>query len=399
MALANSSAQSHLTPTSTASPISTASFFRTSEEIRKTSEEQVPRLLSKYRTKQSNSQITSLPQELELLVLSACSKHAGSDALFKLGLTCNYWHLRVRDHIENHDDGKRFRRSYEHYQFIRHNSQLTPVKAVKAVIKESFLPNRKIDISSDNEISKLKTSNKPEVVKVGLAGKWSTDLGEALAARKRCMTVLDMRPKVGSAEFIGKAVHATPRGSYIALQLPAAGIPAEYADGLAKAIKEHPVLCHVATLADDPDFTFNAKEPDLSLFTACGENGVEGIFFSFEYENLGIEEAQQIAAALLKFNTSVTLEIYASQTSKESVDVILDTVCSLNEATPGKVNLICNGPEIVQAVGKARSEELKPFGIQFENSVSAAEFLNSFFQLPAIVDDPYGAYEFNFDER
>ncbi len=364
MASANSTPPSHICTTST------ASFFRSRKEFRKYPEEQAPRLLYRFQQQQSNSYFAELPQELELLVLSICSKQGASDALFRLGLSCRYWHLRVRHQIENHPEGKDFRRAQEHRLFVIRNRQ-TPVEAVKQAIKQSRSSENVIfETTPEKTIAKLKSSFAHVVLKVRPSSKWSTDLGEALAARKACVTVLDMWPRTSSHKFVARAINVTSGGAYLALLLPSEGIPSEHVDDLAKAIKKNPVVCHVATLIGDPVARYIARGPDLSLLAACAENQIEGILFRFEYGNLRKEEAQLLVDVFRKFKTTVSLEIFSLAASQEGMDTIIQAVRTLNQSSPGKVALTCDGAEIAKAVGKGRFKELAHEGIRFVNTLA-----------------------------
>ena len=85
MALANADLQSHIKLDSS------ASLFRTDEEVLKEAHEEVdqrsPRLTQKYKARQIDSIFVPLPKELELLLLSACWKGGSYNARLS-GVTC-----------------------------------------------------------------------------------------------------------------------------------------------------------------------------------------------------------------------------------------------------------------------------------------------------------------------
>ncbi len=369
MALANSSVQ---TPIASGS---TASLFRTAKEVREekqiTNEQHVPRLLQRHRTTQLYSAFSQLPEELESLILSACSMKVRSGALLNLGQTSKYFHLRVRDFIENDSRGQAFRRTYEERKFVELNG-CTPLRHAKRGLNETSLLIRSGINTPGLMITNLMTQTDPAVVRVPPDQQWLASFEKALCHRKASVTVFNMRPKADDSSFLVKALETIPRGAYAALLFGPEGLPAEHTQLLAKAMKENPVVCYVVMKADDPALTLGAPL-DLSLLASCAAHGVEGAVFRLEYANFGNAEAKQLADTLSQFNTTISLELDAVHTSQESMDVIIEAVRSINQAAPGKVSLLCNGNQTRGAVDLLQFRELAKSGIRFDNAFLSAE--------------------------
>ena len=372
MALANSPLPSHITFDSS------AALLRSRQEIREEKQTNIPQLLprlsQKYRDTQIDSFFSSLPDELHAWVLSACSTEGSSDALLKLGLTSKYWHLRVRSFIEDSPQGQAFRRAHEYHRFfIRHGK--SPAEVAKQALNE--------DEYGENEMpavvsfSELTSSCAPFIVSVphslpmGQRNEWWDKLLGVLTARNGCVTVLDMWNETDPAQYFMPAVKATPAGSYLALKFHSSSISGERAETLARVMKEHSVVCMVTILNN----SIAAKTADLSLIFACAKHQVEGILFRLDCIDFNNKEAQQLADGLQQFETSVSFEVTAPKTSKESVKIIIDAVRSMNIASPAQVSITFEGAAMRKALGVSEFKDLAEDGIHFiETQGSRSDF-------------------------
>lgn len=358
MALANLSDKSHINPQSN------ASLFRTSKDIRKDRQEQtdrhVPRMLQRYKAGQTNSEFIVLPEELEQLILSACAENITSNALLNLGLTCKYWHLRARNFIETDPHGQAFKQTYAPGQFVAHNGK-APVEVAKDIVKHYW----SFETAPAIAISQLKSSSESAVIEPRASIDWWTRFTEAIAGRKNCVTGLDMWGRTDANNFLVQTIKATPRGSYLALLFLSESISGEQADDLAKAMKNHPVVCLVDISADLSRSSGRIGESDLNFLVACAENQVQGTLFRFEFNKFKKKEARQLANTLRKLKAPVSLEISANKTSKESMKVIIKAVRSINKAAPAKVMLTCSGTTLIRAVNNKKFDALAKDGIHF----------------------------------
>lgn len=374
MAAPNSTRHSHIVPNST------ASLFRTTEEIRKEFKEKTPHLLYKYKSPQLDSFFAVLPGELELSILSACTTNATAKGLLNFGLTCHYWHLRVRDYIEFHSDGQAFRRAQEQRQFSNRTGSPPAKRAMEAIRsccgRLTGNHSRKNIADATEAISKIRNMEDVFFVPIDSSDEWEDKFSEVFPRRAGCLAIFDARLKRAPAHLLIEAMKDISRGSYAALVLPAEGMTTKGALALARKMKEHPVVCLVAAWGEDPSRTKDPTRIDLSLFQACAETRVEGTSFRFEYGSLDEAQARQLADAICDLKTEMAIEITALKTSQESMSLICQAVLSVNQGSTPKVNLTCDGSEICQVVGnidsirKMNASDLSRKGIHFVNMFS-----------------------------
>ncbi len=374
MAAPNSTRHSHIVPNST------ASLFRTTEDIRKEFKEKTPPLLHKYKSSQWDSCFARLPEELELSILSACAPNARAEVLLNFGLTCHYWHLRVRDYIEFHSDGQAFRRAHEQRQFSNVTGNPPAKRAMEAIRsccgRLTGNHSRKNITDSTEAISKIQNMENVFFVPVDSSDEWEDKFSEIFPRRAGCLAIFDARLKRPPAHVLIEAMKDISRGSYAALVLPPEGMTTKGALALARKMKEHPVVCLVAAWGENPSRTIHPTSIDLSLFKACAETKVEGTSFRFEYGHLDETQARQLADAICDLKTDMAIEITALKTTQESMSLIFQAVLSVNQSSAPKVNLTCDGSEICQVVGnidsirKMNASDLSRKGIHFVNMFS-----------------------------
>ncbi len=332
----------------------------------------MPRMLQRYRSVQTDADFAQLPHELEALILSALSGDAQSGSpLLRLGLTCNYWHLRVRHHIEDTFEGRRFRLDFEHNRYAACYG-LTPVQHAKEKIGwrsveqlERWARNWAAGDATDIHDPRLRLSV-PATVAVDADFRWSPEFGQILAKRAGFLTVFDFSAKINDAEFLIQAISVTQRGSYLALVMGPENYALQDARDIAKEMAAHPVVCFVKIAEDS--FRPAGKNIDvgLNLLTACAEHVVDSCQFALMYDVLNREKAGQLADAIRKFKSGITIEISANKVAPECMALILDAVRLCNRSASTPLNLHCKGREIAKAVKLAYETDLAQNGIHVQ---------------------------------
>ena len=337
----------------------------------------LPRMLQRYRSAQADADFAQLPHELEALILSALSGDAQSGSpLLRLGLTCNYWHLRVRHHIEDTSEGRRFRMDFEFNRYAACYG-LTPVQHAKEKIGwrsaeqlERWARNWAAGDGTDMHDPGLHLRD-PATVAIDADLRWSSEFGQILARRAGFLTVFDFSAKINDAEFVLRSIRVTQRGSYLALVMGPENYALQDAREIAKAMAAHPVVCFVKIAEDS--FRPVAKKIDfgLNLLSACAEHAVDSCQFSLMYDALNREKAAQLADVIRKFKCGVTIEISANKVEPQCMALILDAVRLCNRSASTPLILHCKGREIANAVGLAYKTTLEKSGVhvQYLNEV------------------------------
>lgn len=388
MALASASLQSHITPDSS------ASLFRASAARQSDSGDSIPRFLEQHEREQKESCLAKLPAELEQLILSLCSKQTSPQALLKFGLTSRYWHLRVRNFIEDDREGTAFRRNFHERKFVERFGK-TPAAAAKNDGREllpygvRYEPGAKLP---DHIIPILKTSTLPVVLRTPWIESWSPALEDAIANRSGCLTVFDSWPCAPSSEMLTKAAQAIPEGAYMAVKLPRTGIPAEHSQAFAQTIKTHPVVCSVH-LDEDGPVEFHEGRPNrleaarnLSLLKACADNQVEGVTFVLDYKAMTKEDAEQLGAVIRRFKTEASIEIRFAWVLKENLAPLFEAVRARNKNARTTVKLTCISWGIQEAMGEIDKKKFALEGMFFlkHDSMNHEESIDD----NSLVSDP-----------
>lgn len=332
----------------------------------------LPRMLQRYRSPQSDSDFAQLPHELEALILSALSGDAQSGSpLLRLGLTCNYWHLRVRHHIEDTSEGRRFRMDFEFNRYAACYG-LTPVQHAKEKIGwrsaeqlERWARNWAAGDGTDIHDPYLR-QREPATVAVDADLRWSPEFGQILARRAGFLTVFDFSAKINDAEFLIQSISVTQRGSYLALVMGPENYALQDAREIAKEMAAHPVVCFVKIAEDSFRPAAKKIEFGLNLLTACAEHAVDSCQFSLMYDVLNKEKAGQLADVIRKFKCGVTIEISANKVEPECMALILDAVRLCNRSASTPLSLHCKGREIAKAVGLAYKTTLEQNGVHVQ---------------------------------
>ncbi len=364
-------ALSKATPRSHIARDSSASLFRNSTAA-SDADGAVPRMLQRYRPAQPDMEFVKLPLEVETLILSALSDTARSGSpLLRLGLTCNYFHLRVRDYIENASEGRCFRRQFEYNQYAA-SYGVTPVEHAKEKIGwraaeqlERWANNWHARGGTDIHGSNMRLRD-PVTVAVGKELSWSAEFAQVLARRIGYLTVLDFMSKPGDAEFLIKSLRATPRASYLALAMTPTNFSLQDAQSIAKEMALHPVVCFVQIADEIPDISGKNTEFGLHLLAACAEHAVDSCQFFLKYDVLDEGKAEQLADVIRKFKGGVTIEISASRVTPAGVALIFAAVRFCNHSSSPMLKLCCKGIEIAKAVGLMDGTVLAQAGIHVQ---------------------------------
>ncbi len=364
MALSKAAPRSHIELNAS------ASLFRNSTEANEAGRA-IPRMLLAYRS-QLDMEFAKLPFEVETLILSALSDTAQPGSpLLRLGLTCNYFHLRVRDHIENASEGRRFRRTFEYNQYAA-SYGVTPVEHAKEKVGwraaeqlERWANNWHAPGSTDIHGSNMRLRD-PVTVAIGNELSWSSEFAQVLARRIGYLTVLDFLSKPGDAEFLIKSIRATPRASYLALAMTPANFSLQDAQSIAKEMALHPVVCFVQIADEIPDISGKNAEFGLHLLAACAEHAIDSCQFFLKYDVLDEGRAEQLADVIRKFKCGVTIEISASRVTPACMALIFDAVRLCNQSSSPVLKLCCKGIEIAKAVGLMDGATLDQAGIHVQ---------------------------------
>lgn len=348
-----------------------ASLFRNSTEAGDVAGA-IPRMLQRHRPAQLDAHFAQLPLELETLILSALSGDAQPGSpLLRLGLTCNYWHLRVRQHIEETFEGRRFRLDFEYNRYAACYG-LTPVEHAKEKI--GWRAAEQLERWANNWAAADRTDildpvmrdHNPALVTVGADFRWSQEFAQVLAMRTGYLTVFDFSSKMNDAALLIRSISVTPRGSYLALAMGPVNYSLQDARDIAKAMAAHPVVCFVQIAEDAFHPAGKKTEFGLNLLAACAELGVASCQFSLNYDELNQAKAGQLADVIRKFKCGVTIEISANKVAPESMTVILDAVRLCNQSASTMLNLRCKGREIAKAVGLAYEKTLEQDGVHVQ---------------------------------
>lgn len=367
-------------------------------------------MLQQYRPAQQAMDFARLPWEVEALILSALSGEANTGSpLLRLGLTCRYFHLRVRDHIENASEGRRFRRMYEHHRYAA-SYGLTPVEHAKEKI--GWRAAERLERWARNweaaDRGYIRDPNMhqrdPVTVAIGEKLKWTSELGEVLARRRGYLTVLDFLSKLDDADFLINAIRATPRGSYLALAMKPETCSLPDAQRVATEMAAHPVVCFVQIADDIPGTAGENADFCLNLLAACAEHAVDSCQFLLKYDVLDNDKAGQLAEVIRKFRSEVTIELMARKVASGCMSLLFDAVRHCNQAAEPTVTLCCKGIEIANAVGLMdkwalaqagihvqylnRAMKDSHAGIQDEESSSDQEFALTLRRLDLLPFDP-----------
>ena len=332
----------------------------------------MPRMLQRYRSAQPDADFAQLPHELETLILSALSGEAQSGSpLLRLGLTCNYWHLRVRHHIEDTFEGRRFRRDFEQNRYAACYG-LTPVQHAKEKIGwrsaeqlERWARNWAAGDGTDMHDPSLRLRD-PATVAVDADLRWSPEFGQILARRAGFLTVFDFSARMNDAEFLIRSIRVTSRGSYLALVMGPENYALQDARQIAKAMAAHPVVCFVKIAEDSFRPAAKKNAFDLNLLTACAEHAVDSCQFSLSYDVLNRQKAGQLADVIRNFKCGVTIEISANKVEPDCIALILDAVKLCNQSASTQLSLRCKGREIARAVKLAYETDLAQKGVHVQ---------------------------------
>lgn len=363
-------ASSKVAPRSHIELNASASLFRNSPEASDAGGS-VPRMLQAYRPQQ-DMEFAKLPFEVETLILSALSDTAQPGSpLLCLGLTCNYFHLRVRDHIENASEGRRFRRTFEHHQYAA-SYGVTPVEHAKEKIGwraaeqlERWANNWHAPGGTDIHGSNMRLRD-PVTIAIGNDLTWSSEFAQVLAKRMGYLTVLDFLSKPGDAEFLIKSIRTTPRASYLALAMTPANFSLPDAQSIAKEMALHPVVCFVQIADEIPDISGKHAGFGLNLLAACAEHAVDSCQFSLKYDVMHKDKAAQLADVIRKFKCGVTIEISANRVTPDCMTLLFDAVRFCNQSSATLLKLCCQGIEIAKAVGLMDGMALAQAGIHVQ---------------------------------
>lgn len=317
----------------------------------------VPRMLER-KAAQESSAFHCLPEDVEPLILN----HAG-DAIFKLGLTCKYWNLRVRGHVNQDPQGKKTLRGVEEAAFFSFHG----ISAIDA-FRETLHASHQIFYEFDNLymgqecIDELNTSDDPvHLCLPANPNLLSEEFKSALASRRNKLTILDLDAKHGkSVASMIEAINTIPRGGFAALVMDCTDVFSENAAKLWQAISNHPVVVHIEVKGDDALAT-----GDQVVDWLVGLGSKDASVSSFALHGCRIDELSLTTLSKLLTDTTgiEQLEISEAITSAENMAHLTEAVRSRNSRSDSKLTVYMTANNLKQIIDAREGSILANDGI------------------------------------
>ncbi len=318
----------------------------------------VPAMRSEYRLAQSASRLFVLHDDVVSLILNR-----SGEAIFKLGLTCKYWNLQVREFLTQRPQGQKILREKYEREF-RSEHRVSVVNAFRSLSPTSFQKFFDFDDSfvAKECLTELRTSREPVYLVPPSRGQWMTaDLKSALASRGRKLTIIEMdAPDEASMHsFIG-AIKAVPLNGFVALCISSATLSSASAAEIWGAICSHPVVAHIECTGNNE---LSLGDKLVELITLLSEKNSNVGSYSLNHCRLD-EQSRDALTTLLSESKGINeLDVCELISSAENAENLFSAVRARNASAHSKMSLYFTAGNLQDLIDDRESSALTVHGI------------------------------------
>lgn len=317
-----------------------------------------PGIRLEYRSAQPVSGLCALPDDVEPLILNR-----SGEAVFKLGLTCKYWNLRVREFFTQKPEGQKILREKYERQF-RSEHRMSVVNAFRALSATSFMKFSDFDDSYTGKqfITQLNTSKDPVYLAPPSKGPWMTaELKSALASRGCKLTIIEFdAPDDASMQSLIGAIKAIPSNGFVAVCISSKTLSSRNADEIWGAISTNPVVAHIECTGNN---VLAIGDQIVELITLLARKNANVSSFSLNNCRLDEQSRDVLTALLSPKNGIAQLEVCELATSAENMENLFSAVRARNGGADSKMTLHFAAVNVQDLIDARNSSVLMADGI------------------------------------